>query len=108
MPFDVDYSTFVKRESREPLTDGTKKVYRACLNKVARYGFTDKAALLANPDDVLNAIHLLTNDDGKKRVYLSAIFKVLDDVDLTLKQKYYDAFQKLKALPTINGPAFLD
>ena len=108
MPFDADYSTFVQRQSREPLTEGTKKIYRAALNKLARYGFTDKAALLAKPDDVLDAIHLLTNDDGKKRLYLSAIFKVLDDVDLTLKQKYYDAFQKLKALPPINGPAFID
>ena len=106
--FEADYSTFVKRESGEPLTEGTKKIYRAALNKIARYGFTDKAALLANPDDVLDAIHSLTNDDGKKRLYLSAIFKVLSDVDIPTKQKYYDAFQKLKTYQPLNGPAFID
>lgn len=108
MPFDADYSTFVKRESREPLTEGTKKIYRAALNKIARAGFSDKAALLANQDAVLAVINALSKDDGKKRVFLSAIFKVLDDADIATKQKYYDAFQKLKTYQPINEPAFVD
>lgn len=108
MPFDVDYSTFVKRESREPLTEGTKKIYRAALNKIARAGFADKAALLANPDAVLAVINALAKDDAKKRLFLSAVFKVLDDADIATKQKYYDAFQKLKTYQPLNSPAFID
>jgi len=81
------------------LTDGTKKIYRACLNKIARAGFTDKAALLANQKDVLAVVDTIAKDATKKRVFLSAVFKVLNDVDLSLKKEYYDAFQKVRDTP---------
>ena len=83
----------------EPLSEGTKKIYRACLNKIARAGYDDKAALLANQGAVLKVIDGHAKDAAKKRVYLSAVFKVLNDVDLSLKREYYEAFGKVRDTP---------
>ena len=95
MRFDTDYAAMVSGKG-EPLTEGTKKIYRAALNKIARAGYSDKAALLANQGAVLKVIDSHTSDAGKKRVFLSAVFKVLNDTDLSLKQEYYEAYQKVK------------
>lgn len=96
MRFEVDYSTFVKRESREPLTDGTKKIYRAALNRLAAVGYSDKASLISNQSAIVKHIETTAKDNQHRRVFLSAIFKVLSDVDLSLKQEYYEAFQRAK------------
>ena len=101
MPFNTDYKTMVSGQG-EPLSDGTKKIYRAALNKIARAGYDDKAALLANQRDVLKVIDgIVGNDNAKKRLFLSAVFKVLNDVDLPLKMEYYEAFGKARDTPAI-------
>ena len=99
MPFNTDYKTMVSGKG-EPLSEGTKKIYRAALNKIARAGYDDKAALLANQSAVLKVIDELAKDATKKRLFLSAVFKVLNDVDLPLKMEYYEAFQKVRDTPT--------
>ena len=101
MRFDTDYAAMVSGKG-EPLTEGTKKIYRAALNKIARAGYSDKAALLANQGAVLKVIDgLVGNDNTKKRLFLSAVFKILNDVDLPLKMEYYEAFGKARDTPAL-------
>lgn len=96
--FNYDYSTMVKSDGTA-LTDGTKKIYRAALNKLAKAGYDTPQALLANQKDVVNHINTMTNDDGKKRLILSAIFKTVQHASLPEKQAFYDAFQKVRTAP---------
>ena len=96
--FNVDYSQMTKRDG-EPLAEGSKKIYRACLNKLAKAGFDDKDALLANQKAVLVEVYAHSKTDQQIRIFLSAIFKVLNDVPLEAKQDYYEAFQKVRTAP---------
>ena len=82
-----------------PLTDGTKKIYRAALNKLAKAGYDTPQSLLDNQKAVVNLINTTTNDDGKKRLILSAIFKTVQHAELAQKQEFYNAFQKVRTAP---------
>ena len=96
--FNYDYTTMVKSDG-EPLTDGTKRIYRAALNKLAKAGYDTPKALLDNQKAVLDVINTLAKDDGKKRLFLSAIFKTVQHAELAEKQAFYDAFQKVRSAP---------
>ena len=98
LKFNYDYDTMVKSDG-EPLTDGTKKIYRAALNKLAKAGYDTPQALLANQKAVIDIINTIAKDDGKKRLFLSAIFKTVQHAELPEKQEFYNAFQKVRSAP---------
>lgn len=88
-------------ESEKELSKSTKKIYKACLNQLAEFGFDTAALLRKHQKKVIALIDgLIEGDDDaarhKKRVFYSAIFWCLHDRPLTEKKQYYNAFQKVK------------
>ena len=85
------------------LSENTKKVYKTRLNKLAVAGFETKNDLIKKQKDVINLIKERTggkddNDENRmeRRMFLSAIFWVLNEEPLKNKKKYYDFFQVSK------------
>jgi hypothetical protein len=95
--FDYDYSKMLLANG-EPATDGTKKIYRAALNRLAKGGFTNREDLLKKSLQVVAFVRDNYDTNMKKRVVLSAIFRVIQDVPTTTmaKRRYYNFFQKCK------------
>lgn len=80
----------------EPPKPGTVLFYRAALNKIAKTGYTTRDDLLKKPDDIIKVIADEFPTLQKRRVALSAVFRVLGDVPNEQRVKYYDFFQKCK------------
>ena len=98
--FATDYSQFKNTRNGEPLTAFTLGTYKQALNTLARAGYATAQSLLDNQEDICTIIDALPTV-GKRKVYLSAIFKVLNREPLEAKKGYYDSFQKCKfATPT--------
>ena len=108
MPFNCDPTAW-RSNKGEPLAASTTKEYKKCLDRLAKAGYDDDAALLANQRDIIKMIGEICRSDHKQRVYYSAIFKVLAPVATELKEEYRAAFHKVKP-DEIKGdqPAFLD
>ncbi len=95
--FATDYSK-LRSNQGEPLSAATIAIYKAALNKIAATGYTDKLDLLKRQNDIVKVIKDEFPTDAKRRVALSAVFRVLDDIPLDDKRAYYDLFQASKAL----------
>jgi hypothetical protein len=108
MPFQTD-TTKWRSNKDEPLAVSTTKVYKDCLNRLAKDGYDDAAAPLANQSAIIKHIDAICKSDHQKRVYLSAIFKELAPVARELKAEYIAFFDSVKpAEIKANRPAFLD
>ena len=99
--FKYDYSSMTLSNGNPP-TQMTINMYRAALNKIAADGFKDRDDLLNRQDDCVKAIEARLPDKQKRRVALSAIFRVLGDVPNDKKLGYYNAFQRAKNPPAEN------
>ena len=93
--FEVDYSTLVSA-SGDPLSAASIAIYRAALNKLAAAGFKTKKDLLDKQKEVVKSIEERLPEKAKRRVALSAIFRVLQDVPNDKREAYYQAFQRAK------------
>ena len=78
------------------LADASKRIYKAHLNKIAAAGYKTREELLTHQKEVCKVIFDLVDSKFKRRVFLSAVFWILHEVDLKDKQVYYDEFQKCK------------
>lgn len=96
MPF------IVPSDIKKVLTDNTIKNYKAKLNILSKnLNINTVQELIDNSETVINFINEYipgdeSKDRYKKRVFYSAIFYVLDNYHLSVKQSYYDEFQKAK------------
>jgi len=93
--FKYDYTQMLLANGETP-TAATIAIYRAALNKIASVGYTDRDDLLADPDAIVKVVDDLFTTNAKRRVALSAIFRVLGDVPNERRAKYYEYFQKCK------------
>ena len=93
--FQVDYKTLTTAKG-EPLSMASIAIYKAALNRVALDGFKNKEELLSKQNECVNAIEARITDKAKRRVTLSAIFRVLQDVPNEKRVAYYKAFQRAK------------
>lgn len=93
--FDYDYSQMLLSNGEAP-TAATIAVYRAALNKIAKTGYTTRDDLLKHPTSIIKVIDDLFATNQKRRVALSAVFRVLGDVPNERRAKYYEYFQKCK------------
>jgi hypothetical protein len=95
--FDYDYSKMLLANG-EPATDGTKKIYRAALNRLSKGGFSNREALLNKSREIIPFIRENYDTNMKKRVVLSAMFRVIQDVPESnrAKTRYYKFFQTCK------------
>lgn len=93
--FKFDFSKMTLSNGNAP-TATTLGIYKAALNRVAADGFTTKDDLLKKQSDCVKAIETRIPEKQKRRVTLSAIFRVLSDVANEDKKLYYEAFQKAK------------
>ncbi|NDC38510.1 MAG: hypothetical protein EBZ48_10715 [Proteobacteria bacterium] len=94
--FSANYDELLSNQG-QPLSTATIAIYKAALNKIAATGYRDKDDLLKRQDAVIKVIKDEFPTDAKRRVVLSAIFRVLDGVPLDKKRAYYDLFQASKA-----------
>jgi hypothetical protein len=95
MPFQTDPTKW-RSNKDEPLAASTTKAYKSALDQLAKLGWDDDAALLANQGSIIKHIDAVCRSDHQKRVYLSAIFKELAPVARELKEEYIAFFDKCK------------
>ena len=99
----------IPNDLSKPLSAASISIYKAHLNKIAAIGYDTTKLLLENQEKVVEFISNFVEerDDqkarAKRRVFLSAIFWVLEGYSLEQKKKYYDAFQKAKSLFVANS-----
>jgi hypothetical protein len=79
------------------VTEGTLKVYKSKLNKLAAQDILTPSDILQNQDKVIDIAKKDTkNDASRMRVFLSSVFFVLHDAPLESKLKLYNCFQDYK------------
>lgn len=85
------------------LSENTKKVYKSRLNKLAAEGIETRADLIKKQKKVIELIRERTGgkDDSdesrqERRMFLSAIFWILNEEPLKNKKQYYNFFQVCK------------
>jgi hypothetical protein len=93
--FSADYSKLISSQG-EPLSAATIAIYKAALNKIAKTGYGTRDDLLKHPKDIIKIIGDEFSTNAKRRVALSAVFRVLGDVPNEKRVLYYDYFQKCK------------
>ena len=93
--FAADYSKMVSNQG-EPLSANTIAIYKAALNKIAKTGYSTREDLLKHPKDIIKVIDDEFSTNAKRRVALSAVFRVLGNVPNEKRAKYYEYFQKCK------------
>ena len=99
----------------KPLTDATKKVYKAKLNKLAEQGFVTKDDLIANQDEVVKLVESLIADvpDERRaregRLYFSAIFAAIHGDPLLDKPEnpFRTAFRSYSPTTTVTGQTWM-
>lgn len=99
--FATDYAKMVSSKD-EPLSPASIAIYKAALNKIAATGYSTKDDLIKNQKDVVKVIKDEFPTDAKRRVALSAVFRVLQDIPLNNKMAYYNLFQESKNFPEKN------
>ena len=80
----------------DPLSPASIAIYKAALNKIAATGYTTKDDLLKCQDAVVKVVEDLFPTAAKRRVALSAIFRVIQGVPNDQKAGYYACFQRNK------------
>ena len=93
--FAIDYSKLVSNQG-QPLSTTSIAIYKAALNKIAATGYRDRDDLLNRQDEVIKVIADEFPTPQKRRVALSAVFRVLGDIPNDKRVKYYEFFQKCK------------
>lgn len=92
------------KDNGDPKSAATIAIYRTHLNKLAKMGFPDVEALLADPSSVIQALKAIPKGDdeseimykSRMRVYFSAIFMVLPAEVRAKKNAYYLANKKFQ------------
>jgi hypothetical protein len=105
--FATDYAKLLSAQG-EPLSPASIAIYKAALNKIAATGYTTKDDLLKCQSAIVKVIRDEFPTNDKRRVALSAVFRVLQDIPLDQKVGYYDLFQESKNLPQKNSDEKLD
>ena len=100
--FAVDYSKLVSSQGNS-LSPASIAIYKAALNRIAATGYRDKDDLLKCQNSVVKVIEDEFPTAAKRRVALSAVFRVLQDIPLEKKQAYYECFQRAKTFPEEKG-----
>jgi hypothetical protein len=84
-------------QTSSSVTDGTLKIYKSKLNKLASQDILTPSDILQQQDKVIDIAKKDTkNDAAKMRVFLSSVFYVLHDAPLESKLKLYNCFQDYK------------
>ena len=84
------------------LSDVTIRIYKTALNHLAKEGYETRDDLKKHQKEVVKFIEETyapgsgDKEKQKRRVMYSAIFWILHELPLSVKQKYYDAFQTSK------------
>jgi hypothetical protein len=89
---------FVVNPTKE-CSKGTLKNYKTILNKIAsNLGYTSPEDLIENSDDILEFMRESTKSTTARKVFLSAIFYVLNrpEYDKECMVPYYKAFAACK------------
>jgi len=100
--FDISNNPFQK-----DLSQTTQKVYLQKLNALAKAGFDTPDKLWSNSTKVIKVIKEAAgeatddNTQKKKRLFLTAIFAVMDEVRRTSNNAFYRFYQK--CLPNKSG-----
>ena len=105
MKFELAPDVFLKEKKGKTLSIRTQKEYSGKLNKIAKLGWTDRAALKKNHKDIIKYIKdLYPNDDEKgrfnKRYIIYAIFWALDNEYISKANPYH---KYLKTIPPITN-----
>ena len=96
--FLTNYNSLTTNQG-EPLSIPSIAIYKAALNKIALTGYTTKEDLLKHQRTIVGVIKDEFPTNQKRRVALSAVFRVLQDIPLDDKRDYYDLFQTCKEFP---------
>jgi len=99
MPF-----TFAADVTQGGRSDNTVRIYKTRLNKIAKAGFEDTAALLRAPSKVIAAINDMHQEEelklkkAKRLEMLTSVMYALQNIpnDNAKKLQYYKAFQTNK------------
>ena len=91
----------INKKTGEALSVSTVKIYKGKLNKLAKQGYADVEAVLANQEAIVAAMNKeipgdTSTDRYKKRVVLSAIFFAIGSKTVDEIPHFYAAFQKAK------------
>lgn len=108
-------STKFQFSTTKSLSDETKKVYKAKLNKLAQQGFVTKDDLIANQDGVVKLVESLIADvpDERRaregRLYFSAIFAAIHGDPLLDKPEntFRTAFRSYSPKTTVTGETWM-
>jgi hypothetical protein len=100
MPFE---SFTVKKE----ITKNTLSSYKSRLNRLATAGYSTVDSLVNNQDDIIQIVKDSGGDSDperhKKRIFMSAIFYALSDLDNSHKKKYHAYFQTIYPSKNVDG-----
>jgi len=93
--FIFDYSKMLLANGNEP-SKASINIYKTELNRLAAAGYTTKESLMAEPQKVIDHIKDTLDTKQKRRIALSAVFRVLQDIDNnnTTKRLYYTFFRE--------------
>jgi len=95
MKFTYDYSTMLLANGTPP-SKASINIYKTELNRMARGGYKNKEELLAAPENAIDYIKAELDTNQKRRICLSAIFRVLQDIpnETPAKKLYYNFFRE--------------
>ena len=79
-----------------PPSKASLNIYKTELNRMARGGYKTKEELLADPEKAIEYIKAELDTNQKRRICLSAIFRVLQETPNENAQKklYYNFFRE--------------
>jgi hypothetical protein len=94
------------------ITEGTWKIYRGLLNRLARDEILTPADILSNQDQVVKIIKASDSTNVKRRLFLSAVLWCLSDIaeaQKTTLRKFQDTVNDFPAPGTVlkNGQVWL-
>ena len=106
--FEVPLPTEIKGKT---ISEGTWKIYRGFLNRLAPDGILTQSDLLSRQDDVIEIVKKSESKKEKQRLFMSAIVWVLTDHPESDKTKLRAFQQKTYDFPTpgtiVNGKPWL-
>lgn len=93
--FTFDYSTMLLANGTPP-AKASLNIYKTELNRMARGGYKTKEELLADPEKAIEYIKAQLDTNQKRRICLSAIFRVLQETpnENAAKKLYYNFFRE--------------
>ena len=94
------------------ITEGTFKIYRGLLNRLAKEEILTTADILSKQDDVVNIIKASEQTNPKRRLFLSAVLWATADIPEAQKatlRKFQDTVNDFPAPGTVlkNGTVWL-